>query len=454
MEWAMADAARAIGGELIGGNPRFTRVGTDTRRLAPGSLFVALRGPNFDGHDHLDAARDADAAGALVQRALDHRLPRIRVDDSLRGLGRLAHAWRERRAGQLVAITASNGKTTMKEMLAAILRRQGPVHATRGNRNNEIGVPTTLLEWRDQPRAVIELGANHPGEIGYLSRIVAPDVALLGNAGRAHLAGFGDERGVATAKAEIVQGLRPGGHFLFPSDSRWSELWRVLAGDARVTTFGFDAAADVRVDPATIRIARGAEGFVTRFRLRAGARESEIALRLAGRHNVANALAAASVALALGLPLEAIREGLAGLPPVPGRLAPEALPGGGLLIDDSYNANPDSVRAAIEVLARLPGRRTLALGELGELGVAAPALHEGLGEAARDAGIERLFALGPLAARAASAFGPGGRRFDDHAALAAALRADLGGADVVLVKGSRSAAMERVAEALRGGAPT
>ncbi len=452
MHWAMSEAAAAVGGELVGVDQAFERVGSDSRDLAAGSLFVALRGPNFDGHEHVEAAARRGAVGALVARRLDTRLSQIVVDDTLSGLGRLAAEWRARRPVTLIGITASNGKTTMKEMLAAILRQRATVLATHGNLNNEIGLPLTLLGLEDERFAVIEMGANHPGEIARLSRIARPDIALLGNAGRAHLAGFGDAAGVARAKAEIIEGLRPGGLFVYPADSPWASLWREASGDVRRLSFGFQSSADVAVDPTTLVQRRDEAGFATCFDVLADGRRIALTLRVAGRHNVANAVAVCAVALALEIPDVAIQQGLAGVRPVGGRLSPMPLNSGALLIDDSYNANPDSVLAAIEVLADLPGRRTLVLGDLGELGEAAATLHRELGEAAARAGIDRLFTLGALAAEAGRGFTGGARGFDDPGALVDALRQDMCVRDSILVKGSRAAGMERVVERLRGTA--
>ncbi len=453
MRWAMSEAAAAIDGELVGVDQVFERVGSDSRDLAAGSLFVALRGSRFDGHEHVEAAARRGAVGALVARRLDVPLSQIVVDDTQAGLGRLAADWRARQSAALIAITASNGKTTMKEMLAAILRQRATVLATQGNLNNEIGLPLTLLRLEGERFAVIEMGANHPGEIARLSHIAKPDVALLGNAGRAHLAGFGDEAGVARAKAEIIEGLCPDGLFVYPADSRWASMWRELGSDVRRVSFGFQPSADVYADPATLVQRWDDKGFVTDFEVVAGRRRLELTLRVAGRHNVANALAVCAVALALDVPEDAIQQGLAAMRPVGGRLSPVSLENGALLIDDSYNANPDSVLAAIDVLAGLPGRRTLVLGDLGELGETAVALHRELGEAAAREGIDRLFTMGALAAEAGSAFAGGAGDFDDPAALVEALRRDMHSHDCILVKGSRAAGMERVVERLRETRP-
>ncbi|KXX63653.1 UDP-N-acetylmuramoyl-tripeptide--D-alanyl-D-alanine ligase [Marichromatium gracile] len=455
--WTLGEAVAAAGGRLQGTDCRFDGVGTDSRVDCSGQLFVALRGPRFDGHEHVEAARRAGAVAALVDHPVAVDLPQWVVDDTRLGLGRLAHAWRARLRARVVAITGSNGKTTAKEMVAAILGQAGRVHATRGNLNNDIGMPLTLLGARDEDFLVLEMGANHPGEIGYMTDIARPDVALITNAGRAHLEGFGSLEGVARAKGEIARGLLPHGILVVPEDSPYTGLWRELAFAQRVSTFAIDdgprTAATVRpalrAERPEITAEWDAQGFRTRFVAHYGGESHALALPLAGEHNVRNALAAIAVALALRVEGEAIRDGLAALRPVPGRLCPRLCGTGRLhLIDDTYNANPDSIAAAIAVLAAFAGRRWLVLGDLGELGPEAESLHREIGEQARAAGIERLAAVGPLSAAAVDGFGAGGEHFADQAALIAALRAELGEADRVLIKGSRTARMECIVEAL------
>jgi len=453
----LKEAAARAGGRVEGADAApdvaFAAVGTDSRADCGGQLFVALRGERFDGHDFVGQARERGAVAALVDHRLDLPLPQWVVDDTRLALGRLAAAWREDFAGRVIAVTGSNGKTTCKEMIAAVLGRAGSVRATQGNLNNDIGMPLTLLAARDEDFLVLEMGANHSGEIGYLSAIGRPDVAVITNAGRAHLEGFGSVEGVARAKGEIAQGLLPGGTLVVPSDSPFTDLWRGLADGRALLTCGPDEAASVRFDPAAVACAWDLGGFETRFRVRLPDTDEPLALSLgvAGIHNVRNALAAVAVARTLGLEADAIRAGLAAVRPVPGRLNPRRGKGGVRLIDDSYNANPDSVQAAIAVLVGLPGRHWLVLGDLGELGPESAELHRGLGAIARAAGVDRLFTLGALSAAATEAFGPGARHFTDQAALVRALEAALGPDDLVLVKGSRLAAMDRVADALCAG---
>ncbi|MFM1891174.1 MAG: UDP-N-acetylmuramoyl-tripeptide--D-alanyl-D-alanine ligase, partial [Pseudomonadota bacterium] len=416
--------------------------------LQPGDLFVALIGAHFDGHDYLDVAAQRGACAALVSREQLHRLPQLVVDDTLQALGRLALLWREHARARVIAVTGSNGKTTLKEMIAAVLRHLGEVLATRGNLNNDIGLPLTLTRLQDEDYAVLELGANHAGEIDYLSRIARPDVAVLNNAGRAHLEGFGSLEGVARAKAEILHGLDPDGVFVYNADDRFAPLWRELAAGQATRSFGVQRPADVSSPPDAGELVWRDAGFGYRFPVRTPAGDVDLELRLAGGHNRMNALAATAASLSAGATLDAVAAGLAEIAPVRGRLCP--LPGrdGMRLVDDSYNANPDSVAAAIAVLAAAPGRRNLVLGDLAELGGDAAALHAEIGRAARAAGLERLYTCGELSAAASAAFGSGARHCPAQAELVDVLAAELDAEDTVLVKGSRAAHMERVVEAL------
>jgi UDP-N-acetylmuramoyl-tripeptide--D-alanyl-D-alanine ligase len=447
----LGELATLLGGRLHGADAVFDGVGSDTRSLQAGELFVALHGPSFDGHDFVAQAAARGAAGALVARRVDHVLAQVEVPDTLAALGQLGRQWRRRCPARVLGITGSNGKTTLKEMCAAILSHCGSTLATRGNLNNAIGVPLTLCRLRDETYAVIEMGANHMGEIDYLTRLVEPDVAILNNAGRAHLEGFGSIENIARGKAEIINGLRPGGTFVFNGDDRFADLWRALGSRLSLRSFGIRHPADVSSPADVYRVVWRDDAFEARFPVRCDAGEAEVSLALAGEHNRMNALAAIAGCLALGADLHAAVAGLAGLRPVPGRLCPLAGIDGARVIDDSYNANPDSVLAALRVLAAAPGRRTLVLGDLAELGEGAEAMHGQLGRQAAELGIERLFATGPLSAAATAAFGPGGRHFADQQGLIDALGSDISGEDSVLVKGSRSARMDRVVLALRAG---
>ena len=443
MSMSLAEAAVLLDARYAGPGDRcFTGVSTDTRTLAAENLFFALTGPRFDGHDHVAEAQARGAAAAAVSRPVDCALPLLQVEDTRRALGDLARQWRDRFAIPVVGITGSNGKTTVKEMLAAILAAQGPVLATQGNLNNDIGVPLTLARLAPEHRsAVIEMGANHAGEIAYLAQQARPTVAIVTNAGPAHLEGFGSLEGVARAKGELFAGLDATAVAVINADDRFAPLWRDLARDRAVLSFGLDAPADV-----TARYATTSAG--TQLELETPQGSIALCLPLLGRHNARNALGAAAAALAAGADLAHIRTGLEGLTSVAGRLQRKRRVDGGLVIDDTYNANPASLQAAIDVLRELPGERWLVFGDMAELGSDAAALHAEVGSYARAAGIERLFSLGDLARQAALAFG--GTAFDDFDALLSALRSALRTDVSILVKGSRRMGMERVVQALIG----
>ncbi len=438
----------------MGADGPYTEVVSDTRTLKAGELFVALRGPRFNGGEFLAAALERGAAGALVDAAQPLPLPQIVVPDTQAALERAARAWRAHFRGALVGVAGSNGKTTAKEMTAAILGQAGECLATRGNLNNHIGVPLTLLRLTPRHRfAVIEMGANRAGEVAALARIAQPTVGMITNAGADHLEGFGSLEGVARAEGEMVAGLPPAATAVINTDDEFAGLWRALTA-ARVVTFGVRAPADFSATGVRTSVAE--EGFSTEFRLTAPAGSAAIRLALGGTHNVSNALAAAAAAASAGAGLEHISAGLAAVRAVPGRLQFRRAASGAWFIDDSYNANPSSMRAAIEVLGSLTGRRWLALGDMAELGDYAREAHEAIGEFARAHGIERLYATGPLMARAADSFGAGARWFADVPALAAALVAELpaSGPEVrLLIKGSRSNRLERLVEALAPGGP-
>lgn len=438
--------ARAVGGELVGDDARFTGVSTDSRSIARGQLFVALQGPSFDGHEFVAAAESAGAVGAMVSRRAAMVLPQVVVEDTRRALGAYAHAWRMQFGYPVVGLTGSNGKTTTKEMIAAILARRGPVLATRGNLNNDIGVPLTLLGLEEKhTAAVIEMGANHIGEIATLVALVEPTVALVTNAGPAHLEGFGSVEGVAHGKGELYQGLGRDARAVVNMDDEWAALWCEFAAGHEVTTFAIDRPADFRVLPDSIHaLADGGQ----KFTLNSPGGDHQVTLPVPGLHNVRNALAAIAAAVTAGAAVADAVAALAAFKPVAGRLVTRQLNGGGTLIDDTYNANPASVAAAVQVLAAQPGTRWLVLGDMGELGPDAAAMHAAVGAQAKASGIDRLFALGPLARSAADAFGNGATHFDDIDGLLTALGAHVPADVTVLVKGSRSMRMERVVAAL------
>jgi UDP-N-acetylmuramoyl-tripeptide--D-alanyl-D-alanine ligase len=446
MKRTLGEYAHACGGRLEGADRPFTQVSTDTRTVRANELFVALRGPHFDGEQFVGAALAAGAAGAVVAAAQPLALPQIVVADTQEALARGASAWRAQFDIPLVGVAGSNGKTTVKEMTAAILGAAGACLATRGNLNNHIGVPLTLLRLEPEHRfAVIETGANRAGDVAGLAALARPTVGLITNAGAEHLEGFGSLEGVARAEGEMVAALASDATAVINADDAFAALWRTLTR-ARVVSFGTRNAADFSATD--IRFGIDAEGFHTRFTLVCALGRTAVEMRLGGRHNVANALAAAAAAAAAGAKLEHIRSGLAAMRAVQGRLQLKRARSGAWLIDDSYNANPSSVRAGIEVLAELEGRKWLVLGDMAELGTFAQDSHTEIGTFARAHGIERLFATGALASLAAKSFGDGGEWYPDGETLARALEQAATPEVRMLIKGSRINRLERVVDAL------
>ena len=446
MNWLLSDIAAAIGGQLTGADGAVSGVSTDTRSIGAGQLFVALRGERFDAHDFLDQAA-ANGATAMLVASID-KLPAgvsaVVVDDTRLALGRLAAAWRARFELPVIAVTGSNGKTSTKEMIAAILKAAfgEAVLATRGNLNNDIGLPLTLLGLDAGHRAaVIEMGMNHPGEIAYLTGLGAPTVALVNNAQRAHLEGMGDLDEVAREKGSIFNGLLPEGVAVINADDAYYGFWQDMASAHRQLTCGIDRAADVRG-----RVLD--HGLEIRLQLTAPAGEADITLQVPGRHNARNAVAAAAACLAAGIPLSAVADGLAAFSGVKGRLQRRPGRKGAEILDDTYNANPDSVRAGIDVLAATIGRKVLVLGDMGEIGEASAQYHDEIGGYAKSQGVDRLFALGDSAQLAVRNFGEGARHFCNIDKLIAAVDKELGPETTILVKGSRFMKMERVADAL------
>jgi UDP-N-acetylmuramoyl-tripeptide--D-alanyl-D-alanine ligase len=448
MKRTLGHFAAACGGQLRGADREFAEVLIDSRRVGARDLFCALPGTRVDGHDYVAGAAAAGAAGALVSRPVDAPIAQVVVADVASALARAGAAWRSAFAGTVVGVAGSNGKTTTKEMLAAILARRGECLATRGNLNNELGVPLTLLRLAPtQSAAVIEIGANRAGDVASLAAIARPAIGLITNAGAEHLEGFGSLDGVARAEGEMVAALPASGIAVINHDDPYAALWRSMT-TARVLAFGFGAGADLRaIDMGTEATAAG---FRTRFTLvSAGAAGTAagnevVALALAGRHNVHNALAAAGAALAAGATLAQVAEGLASVHAVEGRLQLKAGAQGAWLIDDTYNANPSSLAAALDVLAGLQGRRWLVLGDMAELGDHADAAHREAGSLARAQGVERLYTFGAQAALAAQAFGAGAEHSDDLAALGARLRPALAADVRLLLKGSRVNRLERL----------
>jgi len=458
----LSQAAKALNGRLIGADIQFAAVSSDSRNLKHGEMFVALRGEHFDGYEFIGQAASKGAVAAMVnansikEKKSAHgrgrgngSIPLLVVDDTRLALGQLAAYWRKQFDIPLVAITGSNGKTTVKEMLAGILRvaagNEEAVLATTGNLNNDIGMPLTLLKMGPQHRyAVIEMGMNHPGEIDYLTRIARPNVALVNNASTAHLEGLGSVEAVARAKGEIFAGLRSNGAAIINFDDTSAPLWRTLAGAHPLLEFGLEPQADVsgRWHPKENGL---------RIEVQTPQGNFTADLKVPGAHNACNALAATAAAIGLNIPLETIAAGLEKFGGVPGRMQRKKAKNGAVLIDDTYNANPASLNAAIGVLAGVAGKRILVLGDMGELGEKAAPLHAETGREARLAGIERLFAVGELSANTVREFGNGGQHFESIEELMNALVKELDKNSTVLVKGSRFMKMERVVQFLEAG---
>ncbi len=443
----LSQVAQWTGGRLLGDDRLVDQLVTDTRALAAvaptSALFVALKGERFDGHTHVGDAASAGIRTALVAHEVDAPMSQVIVADTERALAALAAAVQGTRTSKVVAITGSNGKTSVKSLLLGILQHAGNAYANPGNRNNEIGLPLAVIDAPDDADfAIYEMGAGKPGDIAYLTAIVRPDVALVNNVAPAHLERMGSLLGIADTKGAIYDALPSGGVAVINADDAFAPYVAERAHGRHLIRFGLEATADVSARD----IVLDSEG--AQFTLVSPPGNIDIALSLPGRHNVLNALAAAALALGAGASLQAVRDGLAGAKSVAGRLVTHRLANGATLIDDSYNANPGSLNAAIDTLANAGGSNWLVLGDMRELGDDALALHAEAGRRAKAAGIARLFTLGELSAAAADAFGAGADHFQSHAALADAVRAQLHGDVRVLVKGSRGSAMDKVVRAL------
>lgn len=447
MALMLGEIAEHVGGVLYGQDLAVAGVSIDTRTLKPGVLYCAIKGVHFDGHDFVDLAGQSGAIAAIVDRKIETTIPIVVVKDTRLALAEVAGFWRDRQAVKVVGVTGSNGKTTVKEMVAAVLGGDESVLYTQGNLNNDIGVPLTLLKLNDGHRfGVVEMGANHAGEIAYTSRYARPDVAIITNVGPAHLEGFGSTDGVARAKGEIIDSLGPGGVAVLNFDDVFFKEWKTRAGGRRTIAFGLGEGADVRAGNIKTGIDRGT--FVSTFDLIAGKTVVPMQLGLAGRHNVVNALAAAAAGLALGRTPEQIKQGLQTVKPVTGRLQPLLSRYGNIVIDDTYNANAASLTAGLEVLAECPGEPWVALGAFGELGPDSAIIHREIGELMKTKGVKRLLAVGALARNAVETFGDGGCFFESQQALIDTLRHQLTGQEALLVKGSRSQRMEHVVSAI------
>jgi UDP-N-acetylmuramoyl-tripeptide--D-alanyl-D-alanine ligase len=447
MNMMLSEIAACVQRTVVGGDVEISSVSIDTRAIKPGELYVAIKGHNFDGNDFIAQAEQAGAGAAIVHQGVAITVPHIVVDDTRLALAKLAGAWRKKTAVSVVGITGSNGKTTVKEMVAAILSVKGNTLFTQGNLNNDIGVPLTLLRLNEQHRyAVIEMGANHPGEIEYTSRYAQADVAIITNVGPAHIEGFGSVDGVARAKGEIIETLKPDGVAVLNRDDAYFDYWQSVAGTRKVMSFGLDERATVTAHSVKTEIINHA--FATTFELVTAASAMTVKLKLAGRHNVVNALAATAAGLALGVGLEQIKQGLENVKPVTGRLQPLVSRLGNIVIDDTYNANSASLKAGLDVLANCAGKHWLVLGAFGELGPDSPKIHEEMGELIKSSGVVRLLAIGSDARNTVKVFGKGAAFFDTQSDLIAALKQELKGDEAILIKGSRSQRMENVAAAL------
>ncbi|GMR01307.1 MAG: UDP-N-acetylmuramoyl-tripeptide--D-alanyl-D-alanine ligase [Gammaproteobacteria bacterium] len=446
----MSQVAQALGATLHGDDVMMTGVSKDTRDIHAGDLYVALKGERFDGHQFVADASSSGAVGALVSEALSLDVPQVQVDDTRIALGKLAAHWRQiwghqQFNGKLIGITGSNGKTSVKEMCGKILSDHAGASAvlsTKGNLNNDIGLPMTLLELTEQHQfAVIEMGANHVGEIDYLSEIAKPDVALVNNAGLAHLEGFGSLENIAKSKAEIYNGMSESGVAVINQDDAFASYWKDYCSNLKIISFSMqDESADI--------YARFIEN--NRYQIITDAEKADLTLSVPGKHNVMNALAAIAVTSSLGLSLQSIVSSLSAFENIQGRLSVKRSAVGYQLIDDTYNANPLSVTAAIDVLVsmheQVRGDAVLVLGDMAELGEDAEKLHGEIGEKAKSAGIQVLYATGKLSESTIDAFGENGFYFKNKNELIKALNKNLTADEVVLVKGSRSAAMEEVVE--------
>jgi UDP-N-acetylmuramoyl-tripeptide--D-alanyl-D-alanine ligase len=448
--WTLSELEAPLGAQHIGGDASVVGVSTDSRSVAPGELFVALQGENFDGHKYLDQVEQAGAAGALVSVKSIAALPQLQVEDTQRALGLLGAYNRDDFAGKVVAITGSGGKTTAKNLVAAVLQRKGSTLATQGNFNNEIGVPLTLLKLAPEHEfAVVEMGAARAGDIEWLVTLGRPSVAVLLNAMPAHLESFGSVENVARAKAEIFGQLQSGDTAIFNADQIYALQWRERAGKAAILDFGI-----TQTSAAVRAIDIQSHGFSgVSFTAVTPKGEMAVDLQLPGTHNVLNALAAIAVGLACEVSLNDIQVGLSSVSAVSGRLALVETNSGATLVDDCYNAQPGSVKAAIDLLATSKGRRTLVLGAMKELGPQSESLHIEVAEHARASGIEQMWGVGPELCSAIAAFGNGGIHFSNRDAAIECVSGAFNTDDTILVKGSRSAGMELVLAAISAASP-
>ncbi|NNM60377.1 MAG: UDP-N-acetylmuramoyl-tripeptide--D-alanyl-D-alanine ligase [Legionellales bacterium] len=440
----LSEITRMLEGRLIGADASFQGVSLNSRTIQPDQLFIAYKGKNADGHDFLDEAKERGAIGALVLHPVESTLPQVVVHDIRMSLGEIASYYRQQLTMPIIALTGSCGKTTTKTLIAKILSKVGKVHSTEGTLNNDYGMPLTLLNASKKDKfVVLEMGANHPQEIAYLTYIARPTIALITNAGPVHLEGFKDIQGVARAKGEIFQGLAQNGVAIINIDDVFGQYWQEIAAGNPYITFGLNTRADVYADQIQVH----SDGSTT-FHLHTLSGSGQVNLALIGKHNIMNALAATAVGIAAGASTEQICAGLSEVISVDKRLMPRVGLNGMTIIDDTYNANPRAMEIAVDVLMELAGEKVFVTGDMGELGAEAVKFHRQLGEMARLAGVNRLYAVGELSLHTAEAFGEKGYHFHDQAALIEALQVELKPNICMLVKGSRSAKMENVVQAL------
>mgnify|MGYP001304639149 CR=1 FL=1 len=447
INFQLSDAAKILNANLLGEDTKFYNVGTDTRTLKKGDLFVAINGQNFDGHNFISVAEKKGAVGAVVEREVKGEIPFLKVQDSIEGLGLLAAAWRKKSKSFVIGITGSNGKTTLKEMCNSIFQQSHTVLSTAGNLNNSIGLPLTLLRLQGEKFAIVEMGASTSGDIQYLTKLTRPNVAILNNAGRAHLEGFGSVEGVARAKAEIIQGLDKNGTFVFNADDKFADLWSSLSREYRQISFGIKNDSLISSKEGSYTIEWNGYEFYCSFEVKTPEENFNVRLHLAGQHNRMNALAAIAASYATKINTSDIKVGLNSLRPIPGRLSPLRGIGDCRLIDDTYNANPDSVIAALDVLKAAPGKRTLILGDLVELGKNQNDHYEELGKYASDAGIDTLITCGEACKHTHEGFFGEAIHFYDKESLINEIGINLSSDDSILIKGSRKSSMNLIVEA-------
>ncbi|HIF49977.1 MAG TPA: UDP-N-acetylmuramoyl-tripeptide--D-alanyl-D-alanine ligase [Thiotrichaceae bacterium] len=443
---SLSKAAKAIDSSFKGNDIMFSGCSTDSRTIKNGNLFIALAGENFDGHDYVSVAEDNGASSIMLEREVNHTKPALLVKDTRKAMGLLARSWRVELSIPLVAITGSNGKTTVKEMVNSILSEISEVHATSGNFNNDIGVPLTLFGLNKKHQyAVIEMGANHPGEIEWLTSIASPNVAVITQCAPSHLEGFGSVEGVAKAKAEIYSGLQSSGTAIINADDEYANFWKESCEHLSQLSFGIESVdADVRAKNINILT----ESASIKFELSCAQGAVEILLPLSAEHNVMNALAASACCLSLDVSLESIKKGLESMSPIKGRLQIKAGKQGVRIIDDTYNANPKSLAAALKVLSAYQGTRYLVLGDMGELGASAEQLHRDAGKLAKQLGIDKIFTLGELSINTLQGFGSDSFYCESHDELNETLKNHLDGDTTILIKGSRYMQMEKIVQAL------